>query len=109
MSTSARDPVRTLELMGKRSVERRLRKVGGRLRTLRDELGVIDEQLAHLVDDAEDKSVRALVADNPAAAIEHREATGHSEAMADHRRHVLAEIGTLEARQDELLDELRLL
>ena len=64
--------------MGKRSVERKLRKVGGRLRTLRVELGVIDEQLAHLIDDAEDKSVRALVADNPAAALEHRDATGHS-------------------------------
>ncbi len=95
--------------MGKRSVERKLRKVGGRLRSLRDELAVIDEQLAHLVDDAEDKSVRALVAESPAAALEHREATGHSEAMADHRRHVVDEIGTLEARQDELLDELRLL
>ena len=95
--------------MGKRAVEKKLRKTGARLRTLRDELVVIDEQLAHLIDDAEDKNIRALVADNPAAAIEHREAAGHSQAMADHRRHVIAEIGTLEVRQDELLDELRLL
>ncbi len=70
---------------------------------------MIDEQLIHLIEDAEDKSLRALVADNPAAAVEQREAAGHSEAMADHRRHVVAEIDTLEARQDELLDELRLL
>ncbi len=70
---------------------------------------MIDEQLAHLVDDSEDARLRALVADNPAAALEHREAAGHSEAMAEHRRHVIAEINTLEARQDELLDELRLL
>ena len=102
-------PIHTLPVMGKRSVERRLRKTSSRLRTLRDELGVIDEQLVHLVDDAEEKSLRALVAENPAAAVEHREAAGHSEAMADHRRHVVAEISTLEARQDELLDELRLL
>jgi hypothetical protein len=95
--------------MRNRSVERKLRKASGRLRELRDELVVIDEQLAHLVEDSEDKSLRALVADNPAAALEHREAAGHSEAMAEHRRHVLAEINTLEARQDELLDELRLL
>jgi hypothetical protein len=95
--------------MGQRSVERKLRKTGARLRTLRDELTVIDEQLAHLTEDAEEKSLRALVADNPAAAVEHREAAGHSEAMAEHRRHVVAEIGTLEVRQDELLDELRLL
>ncbi|HEY0519049.1 MAG TPA: hypothetical protein VGC84_06115 [Ilumatobacteraceae bacterium] len=95
--------------MGKRGVERKLRKIGARLRSLRAELAVIDEQLAHLVDDAEEKSLRALVADNPAAAMEHREAAGHSEAMADHRRHVVSEIDTLEARQDQLLDELRLL
>jgi hypothetical protein len=95
--------------MGKGSVERKLRKTGARLRSLRDELLVIDEQLLHLNEDAEDKSIRALVAENPAAAIEHREAVGHTEAMADHRRHVVAEIAGLEARQDELLDELRLL
>jgi hypothetical protein len=98
-----------MQRMGKRSVERKLRKLSARLRSLRDELVVIDEQLVHLVDDAEDKSLRALVAENPAAGIEHREAVGHSEAMADHRRHVASEIAALEVRQDELLDELRLL
>ncbi len=95
--------------MGAKSVERKLRKTGSRLRQLRDELAVIDEQLAYLVDDTEDKSLRALVADSPAAAVEHREAIGHSDAMADHRRHVVAEIATLETQQDKLLDELRLL
>ena len=95
--------------MGRRSVERKLRKAGARLRTLRSELVVIDEQLTHLVEDEQDKSLRALVADNPSAAIEHREAAGHSEAMSEHRRHVVAEIQVLEVRQDQLLDELRLL
>ncbi|MEA3184738.1 MAG: hypothetical protein QOJ74_1215 [Ilumatobacteraceae bacterium] len=95
--------------MGKRAVERKLRKTSTRLKRLRDELAVIDEQLAHLVDDTEDKNLRAMVAENPSAAIEHREARGHSEAMADHRRHVVAEIAALETHQDKLLDELRLL
>jgi hypothetical protein len=95
--------------MRKRSVERKLRGTTARLRTLHDELSVIDEQLAHLVDDAEDKGLRALVADSPSANVEHREAAEHSEAMADHRRHVVTEIAELEARQDQLLDELRLL
>ncbi|MEY2446013.1 MAG: hypothetical protein QOE00_2593, partial [Ilumatobacteraceae bacterium] len=36
--------------MGKRAVERKLRKTSTRLKRLRDELAVIDEQLAHLVD-----------------------------------------------------------
>jgi len=95
--------------VGRRSVERKLRRLSVRLRRLREELVVIDEQLAHLVDDVDQASVRALVAEDPAAAIEHREAVGHSQAMADHRRHVIAEIEDLEVRQDELLDELRLL
>jgi len=95
--------------VGKRAVERKLRKLSVRLRGLREELVVIEEQLAHLVDDADQASVRALVAEDPSAAIEHRQAKGHSEAMADHRRHVIAEIHDLEVRQDELLDELRLL
>jgi hypothetical protein len=95
--------------MGKRSVEKKLRGASARLRTLRDELSVIDEQLAHLIEDAEEKALRALVAESPAAKVEHRKATEHSEAMADHRRHVVTEIAELEARQDQLLDELRLL
>ena len=95
--------------MSERSVERKLRKTGKRLRQLRDELAVIDEQLAYLIDDTEDKNLRALVADSPAAVVEHREAIGHSEAMADHRGHVIAEIGALELQQDKLLDQLRLL
>src|SRR4051794_7753976 len=102
-------PLARAGAMGKRSVERKLRRLSVRLRRLREELVVIDEQLAHLVDDVDQASVRALVAEDPAAAIEHREAVGHSQAMADHRRHVIAEIQDLEVRQDELLDELRLL
>jgi hypothetical protein len=95
--------------MGKRAVERKLRRASDRLKGLRSQLAVIDEQLAHLADDTDDKEMRAMVAESPAAAIEYRDAKGHSEAMADHRQHVVDEISTLEARQDELLDSLRLL
>jgi hypothetical protein len=94
--------------MGARSIERKLRKVGTRLRQLRDELAVVDEQLAHLADDTDEKSLRALLGDNAEAAHEYRQAAGHSEAMAEHRRRLLAEISTLDKKQDELLDELRL-
>lgn len=94
--------------MGERAIERKLRRTSTRLRELRDELAVIDEQLTHLVDDAEDHHLRAVLGDNPGAASEYRQAAGHSEAMADHRRHVLTEIANLEKKQDELLDELRL-
>ena len=77
-----------------------------RLRSLRDELGVIDEQLAHLSEDAEDLSIRSIVSDSTGPAYEHRQAQEHADAMARHRAHVVAEIAELERRQDELLDRM---
>jgi hypothetical protein len=92
--------------MGSWLVRRRLSQVSNRLRTLRDELAVVDEQLVHLRDDADDLAIRALVAESPAASIESKDARKHVDAMLRHRQHVLAEIAELELRQDQLLDEL---
>ncbi len=91
---------------GRGSVEKKLKQVSSRLVHLRDELRVIDEQLLQLRDEADDAALRALVSESPAAGPEHREARGHADAMASHRAHVVAEIATLETRQDQLLDEL---
>ena len=87
-------------------VERRLTEVGGRLRALRDELRVIDEQLQHLGDEADDARLRALVSETPLADKEEREARRHAEAMAQRREEVVGTIASLEARLDELLDQL---
>lgn len=92
--------------MSKASVERRLRQVGDRLRELREELGVTDEQLTHLSDAADDARLRALVSETPLAGEDHRQAERHAEAMRRHRARVLDEIGRLEHSQDELLDRL---
>jgi hypothetical protein len=92
--------------MGKWLVERRLTDVASRLRALRGELGVIDEQLRHLSDEAEDSRIRALVSETPLADHEHREAQRHADAMAARRDEVLRSITALEHRQDALLDEL---
>jgi predicted nucleic acid-binding Zn-ribbon protein len=92
--------------MGSRLVRRRLGHVSKRLRTLRDELATVDEQLAHLRDDADDLALRAIVAESPAASLESNDARKHVDAMLRHRQHVMAEIADLEQRQDELLDEL---
>jgi chromosome segregation ATPase len=92
--------------MGTWLVERRLRQNSDRLRRLREELRVIEEQLAHLADDADDKGIRSLVAETPFAASEYREAQLHADAMARHRAHLLASIEELEQRQDALLDRL---
>jgi hypothetical protein len=87
-------------------VERRLRAISKRLRTLRDEITVIDDQLAHLSDDADDAGIRALVSETPGAGSAYREAKAHADAMRNHRAHVIATIAELEQRQDELLDQL---
>jgi predicted nucleic acid-binding Zn-ribbon protein len=92
--------------MGSWLVERRLAKVASRLRSLRDELATIDEQIAHFVDDADDLAVRALVSESPAASHESDDAQKHVDAMRRHREHVLGQIADLEARQDRLLDDL---
>ena len=86
--------------------ERRLTQVAGRLRSLRDELSMIDEQLAHLADDADDLALRALVSETPSASFESNDARKHVDAMRRHRDHVVAEIADFEARQDDLLDRL---
>lgn len=87
-------------------VERRLSKTASRLKSLRVELGVIDEQLRHLGDDADDQAIRALVAETAAANHDARDAQRHVDAMRRHRERVEAEIIELEQRQDDLLDQL---
>jgi hypothetical protein len=87
-------------------VERRLRDVGARLKRLREELVVTDEQLVQLADEAEDARIRSLVSETPSSAREHSEAEGHADAMRRHRQAVAEEIVALEQTQDELLDRL---
>jgi uncharacterized coiled-coil DUF342 family protein len=87
-------------------VERRLAEVGQRIRSLRDELRVIDEQLSHLAEEADDTRLRALVSETPLADREYREAQRHADAMARRRAEVVETITGLEQRQDELLDRL---
>jgi hypothetical protein len=87
-------------------LERRLAEVSARLRALREELRVIDEQLVHLGDDADDAHLRALVSETPVADREHRDARRHADAMGRRRAEVVESIANLEVRSDELLDRL---
>jgi hypothetical protein len=87
-------------------VERRLTQVSERLKSLRDELSMIDEQLDVFIDDAENADIRALVSETPGAEFEANDARKHRDAMVKHRGHVAAKIAELEQRQDELLDKL---
>jgi hypothetical protein len=87
-------------------LERRLTEVATRLKQLRSELLVSDEQLHALADAAEDARLRALVSETPLADQEHHEAQKHADAMQRHRAEVASTIDQLERRQDELLDRL---
>jgi ADP-ribose pyrophosphatase YjhB (NUDIX family) len=92
--------------VGRSLIERRLRDVSERLKSVRAEIAVADEQLAHLADDADDARLRALVSETPLAEQEHHEAERHADAMRRHRDALVAEVAQLEATQDDLLDRL---
>jgi hypothetical protein len=92
--------------MSRSQVERRLLEVHARLKKAREELVVLDEQLAALNDDADEARLRALVSENPGAGREHRDAQKHADAMARSRAAVVASIAELETTQNRLLDEL---
>lgn len=92
--------------MSRRLIERRLTEVHRRLQRAREELAVIDEQLAALADAADESRLRSLVSETPLAEAEHRDAQRHADAMARSRAAVLESINALERTQDELLDRL---
>ena len=92
--------------MSRSLIERRLFDVAERIRALRDELSVADEQLAALAEAADDARLRALVSETPIAGREHNEAQRHADAMARHRADVVNQLAELERTQDELLDRL---
>jgi hypothetical protein len=84
-------------------LERRIREVHARLVRAREELAVLDEQLAVVVESADEARVRALVSETPLAAREHDEAARHADAMARARDALHKTVVDLEYRQDELL------
>ena len=92
--------------MSKRSVERRLAKTGARLKVLRGEIAVTEEQLLYLGEDADDQAIRAMVAETASSSFDARSAQGNFENMSKHRLRMIAEIAELEQKQDELLDEM---
>ncbi len=92
--------------MSRSLVERRLTELAEQLKSLRRELVIADDQLAHFAEEADDARLRALVSETPMAQQEHREAQKHADAMRRHRGELQTEIDQLERTQDELLDRL---
>src|SRR3984957_17540264 len=87
-------------------IERRLFDVAQRLRRAREELAVIDEQLAVLSDAADEARIRSLVSETSLAHREYTEAQRHADAKARTRQMVEADVAELQVTQDELLDRL---
>jgi hypothetical protein len=87
-------------------LERKLIEVGERLKQLRAELVITDEQMVQFAETADDARLRALVSETPLADRDHHEAQRHADAMGKHRAEVQSTIEQLEQRQDELLDRL---
>lgn len=92
--------------MSDRFVERRLRRGTETMRGLRDELRITAEQLEFLTSEANDKEVRAMVAETADAAFEHHEAQRNLEVATKYHQHLLKSISENELRQDQLLDKL---
>ena len=92
--------------MSKWLVERKLSEAADRLRHLRAELNVVEEQLASLSDAADDARLRAMVSETPMADREHRDAQKHADAMSRHRAELISQIAELQRSQDELLERL---
>lgn len=87
-------------------IERRLRDNSARLKRAREELAILDEQLAVFAEAADDARIRALVSETPLAEREYDEAQKHADAMAKSRSALQSTIDDLQRAQDELLDRL---
>jgi hypothetical protein len=89
-----------------RLLERTLRRTVLNVREVRDELRILDEQLAYVESDLADKELRAMVAETPSTAYEHHDALRHVEVMRAERERLVARLRDLEREQDAALDRL---
>jgi chromosome segregation ATPase len=87
-------------------LERRLVDISERLKRLRADLAVTQEQYAFMEEEADDARLRALVAETPLGEVEARDARRHADALGRQRDSLARTIGELEREQDVLLDRL---
>tara|TARA_X000000368_G_scaffold65456_1_gene46742 strand:- start:3169 stop:3462 length:294 start_codon:yes stop_codon:yes gene_type:complete len=89
-----------------RLLKKKLEDTSLRLRQLREELKVAEEQLIHFSDEADEARLRSLVSETPLADQKHREANKHAESMRKHKNMLQSEIERVEGLQDQLLDQI---
>lgn len=88
------------------AIKRRLTVVGDDLRSAKSEVAMLDEQVGHFADAAEDARLRAMVSETPLADKEHREAAKTVKNLTKDRQKWAARVVSLESLQDDLLDQL---
>ena len=92
--------------MSQSILQRRLVDVSERLKRIRAELAVTEEQVLFLEEEAERQRMRALVAETPLADVEARDARRHADALARHRDTLRVTVRELVTEQDTLLDRI---
>lgn len=92
--------------VSKAAIEKKLSQTSDDLRAAREEVRVLDEQVAHFADSADDARLRAMVSETPLADREHRDAARTVAALQRDREVWQERVAKLETRQDELLDEM---
>jgi hypothetical protein len=92
--------------MSRAAIEAKLREVNDRLQHARAELAVVDEQLLHFRESADDARVQALVDDSKQSAADAAEAQRHVEAHGRSRDRLAGTVVELERSRDDLLDRL---
>jgi hypothetical protein len=92
--------------MAKSVLERRLIDVSDRLKRLRAELAVAEEQCAFLIAEADDARLRSLVSETPLAQAEAHEMQRHADAQRRQRDGLQRSIAELVREQDALLDRM---
>jgi hypothetical protein len=92
--------------MTRAAIEKKLTQTAHELRSAQIEVRVLDEQILHFADSADDARLRALVSETPLADRDHRQAVRTVTALNKDRAVWNQRIQKLEARQDALLDQL---
>ncbi len=92
--------------MRQASLRRKIQDLHDRIVALRIEVGILDDQIEALDEDAEELRVRAVVSETPLAAREHAEASRHAELAHRARAAALDSITKLERDRDGLLAKI---
>jgi len=88
------------------AIKRRLAALTSEVKAARSEIVMLDEQIAHFADAAEDLRLRAMVSETPQADKEHREASKTVNNLSRDRQTWADRLIGLETKQDQLLDDL---